>query len=141
MSECPPKRSILCSFNNYFQGTAIRKISPYLDRKPQGALFVLQALKSFIQLTTKERKLLMFHSFNFEFRVLQFLAMNQEEVIGRTECFGKFLNFEGRKMVKLELRFSREVISSGMMDDINQMFQCLLGTRQLGQMDFSQLQV
>ena len=121
----------------------MRKISLYLDRT-LAPLIILKNLKSFVRLTAKERNSLAFHAFTFQFRVLQFLAINHKEVIERAEFLPTFPNLrevDGGKMVKLELRFNKEVISSVQMDDINRMFQCLLETGHLGQMTFSELQV
>ena len=76
--------------------------------------------------------------------MLQFVALNQQEIIKRAEFLLTFLNLQGvngRKMVKLELLFDKEVISSVWMDTINQMFQSLLETEHLGQMTFYDLQV
>ena len=105
---------------------------------------MLNILRSWLQLTVKEQKSLVFHAFNFQFRVLQFIAMNQQECIERAEILPTFLNLRGvngGKMVKIELRFDTEVISSEWMDDINQLFQYLQQTVHLGQMTFSELQV
>ena len=99
----------------------MRKISLYLDRT-LAPLTILKNLKSFVRLTAKERKSLVFHAFTFQFRVLQFLAINHKEVIERAEFLPTFPNLrevDGGKMVKLELRFNKEVISSVQMDDIN----------------------
>ena len=130
--------------NSYFQGSPIRKISFYLDRKPLGALVMLENLKSWLQLTARERKSLAFLRFAFHFRVLQFIAMHQQEVIERAEFLMTFSNLRGangRNIAKLEVRFDTEVISSEWMGDINRMFQSLLETEHLGQMTFSELQV
>ena len=138
------QRIVGCFYNSYFQGSSIRKISFYLDRKPPGALFMLKNLKSWLQFTEKERKSLHVHIFTFQFRVLQFIAMNHQEIIERAEILLTFLDLQradDRKMVKMELRFDKEVISSEWMDDINRVFQCLLETGHLGQMTFSGLQV
>ena len=72
------------------------------------------------------------------------MALNQQEIIERAEFLMTFSNLrgvDGRKMVKLELLFDKEVISSEWMDDINRLFQCLLKTEHLGKMTFSKLQV
>ena len=138
------QRTLGCFHNNYFQESSIRKISFYLDRKPLGSLIMLKNLKSLLQLTVKERKSLAFHFFTFQFRVLQFVAMNQQDIIERAEILTTFSNLRGvdsGKMVKMELRFDKEVISSEWMDTINRLFQSLLETGHLGQMTFSELQV
>ena len=130
--------------NTYFRGSPIRKISLYLDRKPLGAFIRLKNLKLLLRLTVKQRKSLLFHAFFFQMRVLQFTAMNQKETINRAEAFNSRLNLRGmddQRMIKLELRFDKEVISSELMDDINQLCQCLLKTGHLGQITFSGLQV
>ena len=138
------QRAFAYSYNSYFNGSSIQRISFYLDRKPPGALVMLKNLKSWLHLTVKKARSLVFHIFNFQFRVLQFVARNQREIIERAEILTTFLNFKGvhgGEMVKFELRFDKEVISSEWMDDINRMFQYLLETGRLGQMTFSELQV
>ena len=130
-------------YDTYFEGSVIRRISFYVDRRPMGALLVLKNLKAFVQLTVKERKSLAFLVFTFQFRVLQFVAF-QQEIIERAEFLPRFLNLQeedGGKMLKIECRFDKEVISSEWMDTINRVFQCLLETGHLGQMPFSELQV
>ena len=105
---------------------------------------MLNNLKSFGQLTAKERKSLIFHTFICQFRVLQFIAIIQQEIIERAEYLMTFLNLQGvdgRVMVKMEVRFDKEVLSSEWMDDINRMFHSLLETGHLGQMTFLELQV
>ena len=130
--------------NTYIRGSSIRKISFYLDRKPLGALVMLKNLKLMLRLTVKQRKSFLFHAFFFQFRMLQFAAMNQKETIKRAEVLHSRLNLRGmdhQRMIKMELRFDKEVISSELMDDINRLFQCLLKTGHLGQITFSGLQV
>ena len=66
--------------------------------------------------------------------------MNQQEIVERAEFMKSFLNFDGRKMVKIELRFDKEVVSADRMDDLNRQFESLLESEHLGQMTFSELQ-
>ena len=141
----PAKMKIItgCFYDSYFRGIQIQKIAWYFDRKP-APLIILATLKSWLQLTVKERKSMAFYIIVFHFRVLQFVAMNQKEVIERAEFLTTFSNLrgvDGRKMVKTELRFNKEVISSEWMDDINRLILSVLESEHLGQMTLSGLQV
>ncbi len=137
---CFQKRARRCFADSYFHGSSIRNIGFYHDSKTLGALSKLKNLKSFVELTENERRSLSFCITTFGLRVLQFVATEHEDVVNRAECLLTFQNVDGRRRVKIEWRFSSEVISRVRMDEINQMVQSLW-EGQLDQMTFYDLQV